>query len=358
MKIQEVDKNFAIALNLSRTDVRAYNVCEEPFKIHGLIPRIDGDDRFRRMPKEIADSVNEGVAWLHSNTAGGRVRFKTDSDYIAICASIPPERVGRMCHFPLTGSAGFDLYTEIDGRQVYLKTFVPPYDMEDGYQSEFDVPDAEMREYTINFPLYSDVLELSIILSDTADVLPAEEYKYSKPVVYYGSSITQGGCASRPGNAYESIVSRVLGCDHINLGFSGNAKGEDIMAEYVASLDMCAFVYDYDYNAPTPEHLKATHGRMFDIVRKAHPDIPIICVSRPISRLHEDAEERRQIIINTVKSAKENGDKNVYFIDGADFGKKAYVADSISVDGCHPNDLGFACMAEVIGEKLKEIMNW
>ncbi len=356
MRIDELDKNFAVSLNLSKKDVKVYDACDAPFSLHGLIPPRDEADRFRRIPEDVARAVSEGVYGLHANTAGGRLRFKTDSDYIAIVADMPEERIGKMSHFPLTGSAGFDFYTVYRGEDSYMKTFVPPFAIKDGYQSEFYIYRPEMREYTLNFPLYSDVSSLKIILSENATVLPPDDYKIKVPVVYYGSSITQGGCASRPGNTYQAVISRALGCDHINLGFSGNAKGEREMAEYIASLEMSAFVYDYDHNAPSEEHLAATHKPMFDIIRAAHPDIPIICVSGPVTHKFNNRDKRREIIISTVEAAKSSGDENVYFIDGRDFAKDRYAPDSLSVDGCHPNDYGFVCMAEVIGRLLGEVI--
>jgi hypothetical protein len=138
-----------------------------------------------------------------------------------------------------------------------------------------------MREITINFPLYSEVNELYIGLMRDSLVLESAPYRIEKPIVYYGSSITQGGCASRPGNAYEALVTQALGINHINLGFSGNAKGEKEISEYICSLDMSAFVYDYDHNAPDIEHLKNTHERMFKEIRASHKDVPIIIMTRP-----------------------------------------------------------------------------
>ena len=93
------------------------------------------------------------------------------------------------------------------------------------------------------------------------------KYRDMKPVLYYGSSITQGGCCSRPGNTYQAVVSRRLNIDFVNLGFSGNARGERAMAEYVAAQPMSAFAFDYDHNAPSVEHLKNTHYDFYCIKR-------------------------------------------------------------------------------------------
>ncbi len=356
MKIEEIDKNFAVNHNLSRTDIKVYDVCGEPFSVHGLILPENGDDRFRRMPEAVAKTVSEGVYALHAYSSGGRVRFKTDSKYIAIVAKM--SLIAKNPPYPVSGSAGFDLYTEIDGKQHYVTSFIPKYDIKDNeyFKSEAYTPMPEMREYTLNLPYYSSINELKIVLMDNAELLPPREYKYKKPIVYYGSSITEGACASRPGNTYEAIISRELDCDFINLGFSGQAKGEKEIAEYISGLDMSIFVYDYDHNAPDAEHLRATHKPMFDIIRKAQPDLPIICVSAPIPHKFQIRDERRKVIMDTVNEAKASGDKNVYFIDGADFNKGVYAPECTTVDGVHPTDYGFSLMAKAIGKAIEKVL--
>lgn len=350
--IEKTDKNFAVKSVLTRTDVKVHDVCDEPFKIYGLIkPECEGDC-YRRIPKNVAETVSKGVYTLHTNTAGGRVRFATDSRYIAIRAILSDFM--NAPHMPLTGSAGFDLYVNHNGIQKYLKTFIPPGDIKDGYESEIMLQGEGMKEYTLNFPLYSNVISLKIILEENARLEKCCDYSIETPIVYYGSSITQGGCASRPGNSYENIISRKIDCNYINLGFSGSAKAEKTIAEYIASLDMSAFVFDYDYNAPDCEYLKKTYEPMFKIIREHKKNLPIICISMPYG-ITENCEIRRAIIRETVENARKNGDNNVYFISGTEFGKVIDAGDSITVDGCHPNDLGFMCMAKVISDKLKKI---
>lgn len=97
-----------------------------------------------------------------------------------------------------------------------------------------------MRTFSIHMPLYGGVKELQVGLDRSADLLPAPPYAIDKPVVYYGSSITQGGCASRPGCSYQAILSRTLQRDHVDLGFSASARGESVMAQYVAGVAMSA----------------------------------------------------------------------------------------------------------------------
>ena len=344
--ISKIDKNFAVNTNIERENLRFYSIKEAPFKIYGVI--YEGD-KYRRMPESVAKSVSPQVESLSACAAGGRVRFITDSPYVVIHAKMGAIR--RMPHFALTGVGGFDLY---DGDE-FVKCFVPPFNFADEYSSVHDFPTKKKRSITINFPLYSDVCELYIGLHADACIESAENYINEKPVVYYGSSITQGGCASRPGSSYQAIVSRNLNLDYINLGFSGSARAEEAMMEYIASLDMSVFVYDYDYNAYSIEHLANTHEAGFKTVRNAHPDIPVIMMTRPSFKINSQNDERCAIIKRTYDNALAAGDKNVYLIEGREL--MALCKNDGTVDGVHPTDFGFHSMANAVTKVLSEIIN-
>lgn len=341
-KISEIDKNLKVETQIKKEGIKFYDSKSEPFKIYGVYH--DGE-RFRRIPQELGDKLGGWLKILSKNTAGGRVRFRTNSSFIAINRK---GQMDTMPHMAATGSSGFDLYF---GTR-YIKTFVPPVSSCDFFESIIETDNREMKDVTINFPLYSDVDELYIGLDENAVVEAPTPYSIEKPVVFYGSSITQGGCASRPGTCYQPYITRRFDCDHINLGFSGSARAEIEMAEYVASLDMSMFVYDYDHNAPTVEHLKETHERMYRIVRAKHPEIPIVMMSRPKFYLETDEEARVEIIKQTLENAKNAGDRNTYFIDGRDLCK--YCGNEGTVDGCHPTDFGFASMGKVLCEFIEE----
>ncbi len=342
MSISKIDKNFSVRADASsKYDICFYNADTEPFSVCGIFKE---NGKYRRIPEDVAKKVSDGVYVLHTNTAGGRVRFITDSPYVAIRADM--DQIGRMSHFTLAGAAGFDLYAD----NVYVNTYVPPYDMKTGYESVIDIGESKLREITVNFPPYSNVSSLYIGLKEGSFIGAPTPYKSSSPIVYYGSSITQGGCVSRPGMTYQSIISRRYGYDYINLGFSGNARAEDEIIDYICSLDMSMFVLDYDHNAPSVEHLKNTHEKMFMAVRKANPSIPIIMMSRPRAVLTSEEEERAAIINTTYKKAVESGDKNVYFLNGTDL--CVLCGNEGTVDACHPTDFGFASMAHAICELI------
>jgi len=361
-KIEEIDKKLAPTTDIQRESIRLYNIDAAPFRIYG-VHREEG--KYRRIPEAVAAQVSEGVFQLHANTAGGRVRFVTDSPYVVLKAEIVPS---KMPHFALTGSAGFDMYMEEIGERQHAKmryagTYMPPCGVHDVYEGVVDfepVGDVvgseggpKTRIITINFPLYSDVVSVLVGLKEGSILETAPDYKVEKPVVYYGSSITQGGCASKPGSSYEAILSQRFNCNYINLGFSGSAKAEDAIVDYIKGLDMSVFVLDYDANAPTVEHLRATHGKMFRAIRKARPDLPILIMPRPKYYPNALDRERHEIVYHTYKEAKDSGDENVYFVSGRQL--MEIVQDNGTVDNCHPTDSGFFSMAMAVGEVFEKI---
>lgn len=125
------------------------------------------------------------------------------------------------------------------------------------------------------------------------------------------------------------------------------------MMEYIKNLDMSVFVYDYDHNAPTVEHLANTHEKMFKAIRNENPELPIVIMSRPKFNLTEEEQQRMHIIETTYKNALSSGDKNVYLINGRMLTELC--ADEGTVDNCHPTDFGFASIAKALGDVIEKI---
>lgn len=350
--IADIDKNFKVETNLDLPDVKFYDIENEPFKIYGVMRE---NDCFRRMPQEVADKANDGVKLLNTHSAGGRVRFKTDSNYVAISAETCERHMS--VNMSLIGCCGFDMYTNSGKTQKYFESFPPPADFGTHYESVKYFRNNELKEITINFPPYHSVKKLYIGVQENAKIYAPEDYSIEKPFVYYGSSITQGGCASRPGLSYQNIISRRFDANYLNLGFSGSAKGEAVLAEYIKNLDMSVFVYDYDFNAPNAQHLLNTHENFFKIIRDKNPQLPIVIMTAPIFSPPNQYWDfkRRDVIKKTYENAVAKGDKNVYFIDGKDL--MAFAENEGTVDNIHPNDLGFYSMALRLGEVLEKIFN-
>lgn len=352
--IAKIDPNLEVKTTLSEKDIVFCDVTRAPFDLYGLMSCEQG---FCRLPTEVAERTSDGVLRLHRNSAGGRVRFCTDSRYVAVRVSLGV--IHRMSHMTMACSAGVDLYIddEVTATSRHYRTFFPPYDTDGQYESILYFPTRKPRYITLHLPLYSSLDGFEIGLQADATVDHGLAYRPLAPVVYYGSSITQGGCASRPGNAYTNVVSRRMNIDHVNLGFSGNAKGESAIVDYMAGLTMSAFVCDYDHNAPSVDHLRATHEPLYRAIRAAHPDIPYIMMTRPdFDGDRANSAARRDVVYETYRRALSEGDRNVYFIDGERLLSGPYL-DMATVDGCHPTDLGFALMADAVTDVLTRALS-
>lgn len=353
MGIEKIDSNFAEKKVTADGELLRYRLPCSDFDLYGIWFD-EKNNRFVRMDLDVASSVSQKLCSLSKHTSGGRVRFSTDSSYFGV--EVTYDEFARMSHMPLLGSSGMTLLEEFDNGEVRLIHSVQPsYRKETGYTSSVKLPGDRMRNYILYLPLYNGIGSLHIELDATAKVTGGKKYKDVLPILYYGSSITQGGCASRPDNCYQALISKWNNVDYINLGFSGNGKGEQVVAEYLGKIPCSLFVMDYDHNAPKPEHLEKTHFAFYETFRALQPDTPILMISMPdYDRMPEQAREREAIIRKSYRKAKAQGDENVYFLAGRTlFGREDRV--NCTVDRVHPNDLGFYRMAKKIYAKMKQI---
>lgn len=355
MIIASIDKNFASDTEINKKDVVWLDAASEPFELYGLYAPKDNIP-YTRMPCDVAKSINGNIAGLNTHTAGGRLRFSTDSPYIAI--RVEAARPELTAHMTFILKCGFDLYSNKDGFSSYERTFIPPMQFEGSYAVCNDShTNGKMTDFTLNFPLYGGVKKLYIGVKEGSRVGGGAKYRALKPVIFYGSSITQGGCVSRPGMSYEAIISQKYNLDYLNMGFSGNCKAEVEMANYLRGLDASIFVCDYDHNAPNPEYYEQTHARFYRLYREKQPDTPYVIVTRPncFYYTRKEWEPRLDVAYRTYSEARLAGDKNVYFVDGKHlFDGDGY--DNCTVDGVHPNDLGHYRMSELIGDAVIEIL--
>lgn len=349
MNIDKIDTNLAEA-HVEEDGLLYRSALSEPFRIHGLMAPSEDAPFYHRIPRAVAEAVNPGVSHLYRQSAGGRVRFRTDSSRIAVRVNML--EFSSNAKFSILFVAGMDLY--LDGQ--FKKILPPPVDLKDTYTAIVDLGEKQMHDVLIHFPAYGSVISLDIGLDADAQLLPPNDYRVTTPVVYYGSSITHGSSTSRPGNSYPNMLSRRLDCDFINLGFSGNALGEKIIAEYIAALPMSAFVCEYDHNSPNAEFLRQTHSPFYHCIREKNPDLPIVLMSRPRARFNDEEEaKRREVVLETYKNARAAGDQNIYFVDGAGI-LNVFGGDDGTIDTIHPNDLGFACIAKVLGDVLETVL--
>ncbi len=345
-----LDKNLVVETSIKKDNVVFLDPRKEPFSIYGFYD-YKNESEYKRLPDSVAESANDGVKSTYKHTSGGRIRFSTNSSYVAI--KVEWDEIAKITAMPHTGSSGFDMFVNCEGYNTskYYKVFTPPYywECKEGYESVLDFKDKSTRNVTIYFPLYNKVKNIYIGLEKGATVGEGKPYSIKSPVVFYGSSKTQGGFVSRAGNTYPAILSRRLGFDFLNFGFEDGAKGDDAVIDYVASLDMSVFVCDYDRDASDEEFL-ATHKKIYKKIRAKHKDIPYVIAASTEPNIFESDKQkafRKAVCLDTYKYALEKGDKNVYFVDGDAVFKNGSFADCYTVDGINITDSAAVRLAQM-----------
>ncbi|PAV31225.1 hypothetical protein CIL05_00785 [Virgibacillus profundi] len=329
---------------------------EYPFDLTGFA-WFQKEKIYRRFPKQPVAKLPDRVNELADCTSGGQIRFKTNTRKLEIKVTLSGE--ANMGHMSALGQCGFDVYVGEPGKQQYLSSAIPPLN-EKIYEStlwHFGSKLDELLEVTINFPLYQGVEEVLVGIDPDAVIQQPKPYQTEKRAIFYGTSITQGGCASRPGMSYTNILSRRFPLEFINLGFSGSGKGEKEVALSAREIERPGcFVIDYEGNVNADQY-NATLLPFIELYREWHPFVPIIVMSRIRYAKHlndeqgKDYERRREISRSTVAELQRKGDKYISFLDGSQLLGENW--HECTVDGVHPNDLGFMKMADGIEDVLR-----
>lgn len=333
---------------------------EYPFSLNGFA-WFQQEKIYRRFPKQPIAQLPTRVEALANDTSGGQIRFKTNSKKLAIKVNL--KGPATMSHMTAVGQCGFDVYIGKPGEQQYFSTAIPQLG-ETSYQStlwdDMDGPSSQLREVTINFPLYQGVEEVLIGMEAGSAIEAPTAYLSDKQVLIYGTSITQGGCASRPGMSYTNILSRRMHLEFINLGFSGSGRGEKEVAQSIREIENPAcLVLDYEANVSAEEYV-ATLDPFIQLYREFHPAVPIIVMSRipyasdVVPGRHAESMKRRDHSMLTVGEWKRKGNERITFVDG--YPMLGTNWHECTVDGVHPNDLGFMKMADGLEVPLRSTL--
>ena len=286
------------------------------------------------------------ILWkLGTQPSGGRIRFKTNSKTIVIVAE---SSSSVSYHMTSIMKNGLDIYVN----NVYSGSAWP--DSNGNIKKLFQLEDSNIKNITIYLPLYASIKIEKLYVEKSAVIDKANDLLKIDPVIYYGSSITQGASASNPGLSYPAIISRKTKIDHINLGFSGNGLGDIEIAELIGSLDSSLIVLDYWAN-PTSLQYKKSLPQFVDAIRKKRKNVPILIITPFYSvGLEKQQKEKKEIINNFVANLKKRGDTNIYMIEGTKMLSKELSFGL--VDGIHLNSLGFWFAADALEPKILEIL--
>ena len=320
---------------------------------------------YDRLPISYKEKVRDPVWDLSKASAGITVRFHSNSTSINLKWTVLNDL--DMSHMAATGIKGIDLYTKYNNKWRYvttagalvgLKTYQNksiPADSINEYELIKNMT-PEFREYKLFLPLYDGVTKLEVGIDSAASIEKATP-STEKPIVFYGTSITQGGCASRPGMAHTNIISRKLDVDCINYGFSGNGRMETPIVELISEIDARFYVIECLQNMDS-EQVKERVKPLVDIIRTNHPHTPIVLVENmmyTMAFLNQTLETR---LIEENTSLKNEYDKiiksdipNIFYIKD---NKEFLVDNEGTVDGVHLTDLGFKRYADYLIENFKK----
>lgn len=361
MSFKSIDPNLA-ALGVTEKDVQWISSHDPRFSLHGVI--FDEEiGLYTRVPRKVAESVSKSVATLSLRLSGGRLRFVSDSPYIAIRASMPAFM--PLTNISMTASHGFSVF--VDGK--FRQRLSPPanafFEAGVNYSSPLtsrirfaeSKPTLDSWEkgehlYEIYLPIFGGVAELYVGVKEGSVIKPAPKYKHEKPMLFYGSSIMQGAGASRPGADFASIIANWLDSDFINLGFSGSGNAEPEILDYINSIDASLYAYDYNLYDDRPERVLPPHYDIYRKIRDSHPDAAILLYDKPAYDHDSTFERRRDIIRATYERARSEGDENVFIVEATELFCGLDPSLCI-VDASHPSDLGSMNMATAMYNKIK-----
>lgn len=318
----------------------------------------DTKSPFDRLPAH-AEKVAPKAVWdLSHHSAGLYVDFASDAKSITARWTLTSDRLA-MPHMPATGVSGLDLYVKQGGKWHYLATGRPtePSTNEVTLTTGLAGTPGDFRLY---FPLYNGVSKVEIGVPEGASIkFTSSAESGTKPVVIYGTSITQGGCASRPGMSYAAILGRRLGVPVVNLGFSGSGKAEVEMARLVAEIDASVFVLDPLPNL-FPEQVAERLPGFVKILREKHPQTPILLNECPlyppimfVSDQKKKVADSNEFLRQVGKRQADSGDLKIFLVPACDL--EGEFGES-TVDGIHPTDIGFVMMADVLEPYLRKAL--
>ncbi len=314
------------------------------------------EDPFDRLPAKAKKLVRKSVWGLSKHSAGICVRFVTDATRINARWTLRSPNLA-MVHMPATGVSGLDLYVKTEEGKWHWLAIGRPKAKTTSVQLVSGIP-AGKREYILYMPLYNGVTSVEIGIPNGKQIAPAAVRK-KKPIVFYGTSITHGGCASRTGMPHPSIIGRRFDMPIINLGFSGNGRMEAEVAKLMTEIDASVYVIDCLPNIDAAK-TKARTEPLVKILRLAHPNTPILLVEdrfytnsflRKSSRDHNLANHKalKEVFDKLIKA----GDKNLYYLEGS---KLLSDDGEGTVDSSHPTDYGFMQHADAFEKVLKPIL--
>ena len=322
----------------------------------------DAEHYYVRLPDTLTTNVNAGVRGMRKHTSGMLFRFRTDSKFLVI-RHTPLNGWHAMPHMTEVGTSGWDVYKldKASGKWRFVAS-------NHGAAADKGNPGSRVKriawnagdECIINLPLYNGVKEFALGIAPGAKIEAPAPWAsgVTKPVVFYGTSITHGGCSTRPGLGFVNMVGRDLQVPVYGLGFSGSGVMEYELSDVIARIDASCYVLDCLWNmrsdpkAQNPRSVERNYEKFIRNLRAKRPGVPIVMAEAcdVFCRGPNDKDKFTRALYEKLVA---EGWKDLVYLPKVEM----YTGDTEgTVDGCHPNDLGMASMAKAFGKAVREAL--
>lgn len=326
--------------------------------LYGKISR-STQTRYERLPSGLEGTVRPAVWNLGKNTAGLYLRFRSNSPTISLRWTLL--NTGFMNHMAPSGSAGFDLYCMRGDGWEFVGVARPNLSGKECEATIIADMDTTAKEFMLFFPLYNGVQDLQIGVDSGAMLLaPAVNLPHSdKPVVCYGTSILQGGCATRPGMVFTNILTREFNRSFINLGFSANAQLDYEIADLIGEQESALIILDFMANV-NASIIEAKLDTFYHILRRKAPETAILLVEMPDfpqaaydQRMRKELDQTNAALRKVYNTWVTNGDQNIHIVSS--LGMIGQDNEG-TVDGVHFTDLGFERYANYLQPYIRKYL--
>lgn len=341
--------------NVQGADMVYYNMSSFPLLgtvVHG------GKTQYTRLPDSLSKVCRPPLWDLGYNTAGMSIRFASNSTKIA--AKWNSRNTFSMNHMTPVGIRGLDLYAlQDDGTWTFVNSARPRLNKKTSETTIISDMIPKMREYMLFLPLYDGIDSLYIGVDSLSSVMmPMSPTPVrAKPIVFYGTSITQGGCANRPAMCHTNILQRWLNREVYNLGFSGNGQLDYEIADLMGNIDAGMYILEFLPNV-TYDQMNERMDKFYKILRAKRPNVPILFVETPPfphRRFNQEVFKKvsqKDACLNAYfKELKHRGEKNIYYLRST---KQLGDDNEATVDGNHFTDLGFERYSKVLYPIIKQ----
>ncbi|MBR4849318.1 MAG: SGNH/GDSL hydrolase family protein [Alistipes sp.] len=320
--------------------------------IHGRT-QVSEKSPYHRFDPSLYNFTHKTIIDFSKMSSGLYLSFKTDASDIWASWENVPRQVGD--NRTGTMQLSVELYVKVDGKWTFASVARISTKAKANKRTKpliKNLPEGE-KECLLYLPMWCEVTSLEVGVNEGATIVGTPS-PFRHKVIVHGSSITHGASAARAGLTYTAQLSRNLGINFVNFGFSGLCKMQPEFLETLKACEADAFLFDAFSNPSSKQISERLEGWVEELV-KAHPGKPLIFLQTPIhntldTKMYATRMERIELV-RAIMGRLTKKYKDVYFLE-----VKNVTGEEGTIDAVHPNDLGFYRFVNAYQPKIAKIL--